>query len=162
MEKEKITITAIQMESIIGNKKANFDKVANLIDNNIKQNTDILILPELWNVGWACDKFIGAAEELENSETINFLSLNLVLSPNVLFSKISSSNSSLFILLSSFLNLNKSKILTITYSCYDNSIIKKVCVKQSFSVKKFCINISIYKNKKGCEVWKLNHGKIIF
>ncbi len=73
MEKEKITITAIQMESIIGNKKANFDKVANLIDNNLKQNTDILILPELWNVGWACDKFIGAAEELENSETINFL-----------------------------------------------------------------------------------------
>ncbi len=73
MEKEKINISAIQMESIIANKKANFEKVESLINNNIKPNTDILILPELWNVGWACDKFIDAAEVLENSETINFL-----------------------------------------------------------------------------------------
>lgn len=73
MEKEKINIIAIQMESIIADKKANFKKVEDLIKINIKKDTDILILPELWNVGWACNKFIDAAEDFENSETINFL-----------------------------------------------------------------------------------------
>ncbi len=82
MEKEKINIIAIQMESIIANKKANFEKVENLIDSNIKQNTDILILPELWNVGWACDKFIQAAEPFENSNTIEFLK-NIAIKYNV-------------------------------------------------------------------------------
>ena len=73
MEKEKINITAIQLESIIGNKYANFEKIEKLITQNIKPNVDILILPELWNVGWACDKFIDAAEEIKTSETISFL-----------------------------------------------------------------------------------------
>ena len=73
MEKEKINITAIQMESVIGDRKANFDKVEKLITKNIKPETDILILPELWNVGWACDKFLDAAEEIDTSETISFL-----------------------------------------------------------------------------------------
>lgn len=73
MEKEKINITAIQMESVIGDRKANFDKVEKLITKNIKPETDILILPELWNVGWACDKFLDAAEEIDKSETISFL-----------------------------------------------------------------------------------------
>lgn len=73
MEKEKINIIAVQMESVIAEKQTNFKKIESLIDKNIKPNTDILILPELWNVGWACDKFIDAAEELGNSETISFL-----------------------------------------------------------------------------------------
>jgi len=74
MEKEKINISAIQMESVIGDKKANFEKVERLIDRNIKKGTDILILPELWNVGWACDKFVAASEKLDTSETVEFLS----------------------------------------------------------------------------------------
>lgn len=73
MEKEKINITAIQMESIIGNKHANFEKIEKLITQNMKPNIDIVVLPELWNVGWACDKFIDAAEEIKTSETITFL-----------------------------------------------------------------------------------------
>lgn len=74
MEKEKINITAIQMESIIADKQANFDKIKKLFKENIKPNTDIVVLPELWNVGWACDKFIDASEEIETSETISLLS----------------------------------------------------------------------------------------
>lgn len=74
MEKEKINISAIQMESIIANKEANFKKIDGLITQNIKPNTDLLVLPELWNVGWACNKFIAAAEDINNSETIKFLS----------------------------------------------------------------------------------------
>lgn len=74
MEKDKINITAIQMESVIADKIANFNKVEKLIIENITSSTDILILPELWNVGWACDKFIEAAENIDKSETIEFLS----------------------------------------------------------------------------------------
>lgn len=74
MDKEKINITAIQMESVIGNKHANFEKIEQLINKYIKPDTDILILPELWNVGWACSEFINASEEVKKSETIDFLS----------------------------------------------------------------------------------------
>ena len=74
MEKEKINITAIQMESIIADKQANFDKITKLFKENIKPNTDIVVLPELWNVGWACDKFIEASEEIKTSETVGLLS----------------------------------------------------------------------------------------
>ena len=72
MEKTQIKITALQMGAEIGDKNKNFSKVENLLSNINK--TDIIILPEVWNVGWACDKFIGSAEPIDNSETINFLS----------------------------------------------------------------------------------------
>ena len=71
---EKINILAVQMESVIGNKHKNFDKITTLIENNITPNIDIVVLPELWNVGWACDKFIDNSEYINNSETIKFLS----------------------------------------------------------------------------------------
>lgn len=74
MEKEKINLTAIQMESVIADKKANFKKIKELIAEHLSPETDIVLLPELWNVGWACDKFIDAAEELETSETVGLLS----------------------------------------------------------------------------------------
>ena len=73
MEKEKINITAIQMESIIADKQANFDKITKLFKENIKPNTDIVVLPELWNVGWACDKFIEASEEIKKKRNYRFI-----------------------------------------------------------------------------------------
>ena len=73
-EKKKIKVSAIQMESVIADKKANFKKIEKLIAENIQPDTDILILPELWNVGWACNKFVDAAEEIKNSPTITLLS----------------------------------------------------------------------------------------
>ncbi|MCM1265032.1 MAG: hypothetical protein NC200_02435 [Candidatus Gastranaerophilales bacterium] len=71
---EKIKIMAVQMESAIADKYKNFDKIKTLIEKNITPDTDIIVLPELWNVGWACDKFVEAAEYLKHSETIKFLS----------------------------------------------------------------------------------------
>lgn len=72
MEKKKIKITAVQMCAAIGDKKSNFEKIlrlAALIDN-----TDVIVLPEVWTVGWSCKDFRQSAEYLENSETIEFLS----------------------------------------------------------------------------------------
>lgn len=71
---EKINILAVQMESAIADKYTNFEKIMTLTHKNISDDTDILILPELWAVGWACDKFPQSAETIENGETIEFLS----------------------------------------------------------------------------------------
>lgn len=74
MEEKKLKILAIQMSSEIGDKTANFSKVRDLIEKNIKSPVDIIILPEVWTVGWKPSEFINSAEDLENSETIGFLS----------------------------------------------------------------------------------------
>ena len=71
---EKIKLLAVQTEAIIDNKQANYKKVEELISKNISPDTDIIILPELWAVGWACDRFIDNAEVIEDSPTLEFLS----------------------------------------------------------------------------------------
>lgn len=71
---KSLKILAIQMSSIIGDKWENFAKIADLIEKNFKKGTDIIILPEVWNVGWKPSEFEDSAEDLENSETVEFLS----------------------------------------------------------------------------------------
>lgn len=67
-------VMALQMSSILGEKEQNIQKIKTLIEQNIKEDTDILFLPEVWTVGWACEYFRDSAEKLENSSVINFLS----------------------------------------------------------------------------------------
>lgn len=77
MEKEiekSLKILAIQMSSKIADKNANFSKAKSLIENNMNDDIDIIILPEVWTVGWKTSEFINSAENIENSETIKFLS----------------------------------------------------------------------------------------
>lgn len=71
---KSLKILAIQMSSVIGDKWENFAKIADLIEKNIKKGTDIIILPEVWTVSWKPSEFEDSAEDLENSETIEFLS----------------------------------------------------------------------------------------
>lgn len=74
-QKEKeLNISAIQMCSKIGDKKANFDKVSSLVQRDIKKGVDIIVLPEVWTIGWAPKHFRESAEEIKNSETIKLLS----------------------------------------------------------------------------------------
>ena len=70
---EKIKVSAIQMCSKIGDKKANTEKVRQLIKRDVDFDTDIIILPEVWTVGWAPKYFQASAEELSDSEVIQFL-----------------------------------------------------------------------------------------
>ena len=72
MEKKEIKISAVQMCAAIGNKKSNFEKIEKLI-TEIK-DADVIVLPEVWTVGWSCENFTDSAEYLEHSETIKFLS----------------------------------------------------------------------------------------
>lgn len=72
MEKRKIKISAVQMCAAIGDKKSNFEKIKQL--TSLIGKTDVIVLPEVWTVGWSCKDFIKSGEYLENSETIKFLS----------------------------------------------------------------------------------------
>lgn len=75
MEEEKVLkVAALQMQSVIGNRFANYDKVKNLLARELETDTDLLVLPEVWTVGWSCEDFPAAAEDISNSDTINFLS----------------------------------------------------------------------------------------
>ena len=71
---KKINVMAIQMSSVLGDKKQNIEKIKNLINNNAKPETDIIFLPEVWTVGWACEYFPESAETLDDSEVIRTLS----------------------------------------------------------------------------------------
>lgn len=62
------------MSSKVADKASNFSKVRDLIEKNITNGVDIIVLPEVWSVGWDCSKFVDLAENLENSETVEFLS----------------------------------------------------------------------------------------
>ena len=74
-QKEKeLNISAIQMCSKLGDKKANFDKMAFLVKRDINQGVDLIVLPEVWTVGWSPKYFRESAEEINDSETIKFLS----------------------------------------------------------------------------------------
>lgn len=71
---KKINVMAIQMSSVLGDKKQNIEKIKKLINNNAKPETDIIFLPEVWTVGWACEYFPESAETLDDSEVIRTLS----------------------------------------------------------------------------------------
>ena len=71
---QKIKISALQMSSVTGDKKANFKLVENIVARELEKNTDFLVLPEVWTVGWSCEDFLSSAETLDNSDTIKLLS----------------------------------------------------------------------------------------
>lgn len=62
------------MSSKVADKASNFSKVRDLIEKNITSDVDVIVLPEVWSVGWDCSKFVDLAANLKNSETVEFLS----------------------------------------------------------------------------------------
>ena len=70
---EKLKISAIQMCSKIGDKKANTEKIRQLTERDIEPDTDIIVLPEVWTVGWSPKHFQESAEEIKDSKVIHFL-----------------------------------------------------------------------------------------
>lgn len=71
---KKIRVSMLQMSSIVGDIGANCKKIENSLNSEKENFTDVLVLPEVWSVGWACDKFIDSAENLSDSSIIKFLS----------------------------------------------------------------------------------------
>lgn len=69
----QIKILIVQTEAVCGNIEANIYKVGNLLKNSDSNNADIVILPELWSIGWDCPNFGKYAEDINNSKVVNFL-----------------------------------------------------------------------------------------
>ncbi len=74
MKNKKVKVAAIQLSSALGNKKQNIEKVEFLIGKYIQKETDIVVLPEVWTVGWACKYFKESAESLVDGTVTKFLS----------------------------------------------------------------------------------------
>lgn len=75
MEEKTLNISAVQMCADIGNKYNNFKKVQYLAERDINNgDVDVIVLPEVWTVGWHCSNFIKSAEPAETNETLDFLS----------------------------------------------------------------------------------------
>ena len=74
----KENILAVQMNSILGDIRANYAKVNSLIEqfySNLSDNSnlpDFIVLPEVWTTGWDCSVFKDLADS--SGETENFLS----------------------------------------------------------------------------------------
>ena len=62
------------MESVIGDIEANHKKIPTLLKEGLKGfSPNIIVLPEVWTVGWDCSKFLETAEYINNSKTLNLL-----------------------------------------------------------------------------------------
>lgn len=71
---KKINAILVQNQAIIGDKLKNFQKVELLLRPFEKQKVDIIVLPELFALGWECKIFKKHAEKTRESETCDFLS----------------------------------------------------------------------------------------
>jgi len=74
MAQKKVNISILQMASFLGDVGANIEKIRKIINDQLPTSTDVLILPEVWTVGWSCTKFRNSAQLLDNSSVIKFLS----------------------------------------------------------------------------------------
>ena len=72
--KKSLNVMAVQMSSVLGDKSKNIEKIQTLISNSVKSDTDVIFLPEVWTVGWACKYFKESAEDISDSNVINVLS----------------------------------------------------------------------------------------
>jgi len=73
MEK-KITILALQMESIIADIGKNVEKVEGMLEKELSQRSaDFVILPEVWTCGWYCPGFAYCNEKLEAAKSVEML-----------------------------------------------------------------------------------------
>ena len=73
-KKNKVTLLAIQMESVIGNAEKNILKTNNLLKENLSKKTaDFVFLPEVWTTGWECSVFEECAEDIAPSKSVAML-----------------------------------------------------------------------------------------
>ncbi|OLA94678.1 MAG: hypothetical protein BHW64_02690 [Candidatus Melainabacteria bacterium LEY3_CP_29_8] len=68
-----IKITLLQNNAKLFDKKYNFQNIQNMLSKNLNQQTDIIVLPELFAVGWDCESFETQKESGFDNETCKFL-----------------------------------------------------------------------------------------
>ncbi|HEY0829414.1 MAG TPA: carbon-nitrogen family hydrolase [Bacilli bacterium] len=75
MEKNKLQLSLLQIDVSIGQPDMNFVKIANKLEEAVRSSVkpDVIMLPEMWNTGYALDEIQDLADE-NGSRTKNFLS----------------------------------------------------------------------------------------
>ncbi|MBR1908104.1 hypothetical protein IJ818_04120 [bacterium] len=72
-KKEFLNVLGIQIQSVLGDKKQNYKKIEEAVKKGLRENTDLIVLPEVWTCGWSPDLFQASAEDLKTGETLEFL-----------------------------------------------------------------------------------------
>ena len=52
-----IKVLVVQLETISGDIEVNIRKVKKLLEESGNTSADLIIMPELWSIGWDCKKF---------------------------------------------------------------------------------------------------------
>lgn len=74
MVQKKVNIALLQMSSVIGDIETNIKKVNDLTAKQLPLDCDVLVLPEVWTVGWACSYFTQTAQAIDSGSVYEFLS----------------------------------------------------------------------------------------
>ncbi len=69
-----IKVLIVQNNAILRDRAANYEKVIQMLKPYADKEYDLIVLPEVWAVGWLCPTFPEMAENFENNETLCFLS----------------------------------------------------------------------------------------
>ena len=63
----------MQLEAIAGDIDKNIQKIEKLLAQCGESNADLIVLPELWTIGWDCNSFNKSSEYLLSSKAYSFL-----------------------------------------------------------------------------------------
>ncbi len=69
----KIKLLVVQLEAVAGDIDKNILKMEELLEKSNYSSADLIVLPELWTIGWSCESFNKSSEEIFSSKTYNFL-----------------------------------------------------------------------------------------
>jgi len=67
-------ICGIQMNSKVADLKENCKKIVELTSRDVESKTDLIVLPEVWTVGWSCKDFRSCGENFNKSFALETLS----------------------------------------------------------------------------------------
>lgn len=71
---KKVSLLAVQIGSVIADKKKNIEKVENLLRDELSnEKSDFVFLPEVWTSGWDCPSFPECAEDILDADSVCML-----------------------------------------------------------------------------------------
>jgi omega-amidase len=75
MFEQRLMISLLQMDIVLGEPERNFEKLANLLDDAISSEPkpDVIVFPEMWNTGYALEQIQQLADE-DGERTKQFIS----------------------------------------------------------------------------------------
>ena len=69
----KIKLLVVQLEAVAGDIDKNISKIKSLFEKSEYSSADLIVLPELWTIGWDSPNFNKSSEPIFKSRAYNFL-----------------------------------------------------------------------------------------